>query len=281
MKKTILVIGLITIMLAAGLLGGCYRATEDNGKLSTKTFDYTDFTGIEVLDDFDLEITYADHYSITISGTDKAMNRLEVTKTGDTLKISLGGWKWFWLWHNSPKAVITLPVLRSLEVGGASSGFVSGFKSANDFSLRLSGASRLDLEMETGDFTSKISGASDLDIDLVADSFKADVSGASTLKGSLETGKTDIELSGASDVRLAGSGTDLILYASGASGARLTGFSVVNADVTLSGASDANIDVSVKLDINISGASSLDYYGEPSLGKTQISGSSDLNHKQP
>jgi hypothetical protein len=279
MKKTILVIGLIVIMLGTGILGGCYRLSEDNGNLTTTTFDFTDFTAIEIENHFELEITYAETYSITISGAEKVLDRLEVNKSGDTLKVGLNDRVLFWFWNSSPKAVITLPDLRRLDVSGASHGFVSGFKSAHDFAMELSGASNLDIDMETADFRAKISGASDADFTLIAGNFAAEASGASTLNGNVDAAGTDIELSGASHARLTGSGGDLKLYASGASNAKLSGYPVNNADVNLSGASHADIEVSGKLDLTLSGASNLDYYGEPSLGKTEISGASDLNHK--
>jgi hypothetical protein len=280
MKKLLLVIGLIVIMLGTGLLGGCYRGSDDNGKTSTKTFDYKDFTAIEVENDFEVEITYAETYSISISGTGRAMDRLDVSKSGDTLKIGTSGWQWFWFWHSSPKAVITLPDLRRLDLSGASSGTVSGFKTSKDFNLDLSGAGSLDVDMETGDFNADVSGASDLNLDLKAVSFSGQASGASNIKGSLETGRTEIRLTGASDSRLKGSGSDLVMHCSGASGAKLADFTVATAEVTLSGASGADIDATDKLDVDISGASTLNYYGNPVLGKTEISGASDLNHKQ-
>jgi hypothetical protein len=278
-KKILLVIGLIAIMLGAGLLGGCYRGSDDNGKISTKTFDYKDFTAIEIQNDFEVEITYADNYSITISGTDRAMGRLDVSKSGDTLKIRMSGWQWFGFWNTSPKAVITLPELRRLDLSGASSGSVSGFKTDKDFALQLSGASSLDVDLETGDFNANVSGASDLNLYLKAITFDGEASGASTIKGRLETGKTDIRLTGASDARLTGSGSDLVLHCSGASGAKLADFTVKTAEVNLSGASGADIDARDTLDVDISGASTLNYYGNPVLGKTEISGASDLNHK--
>ena len=279
MKKIIMVIGLIVIMLGAGLLGGCYRGTEDNGKVSSSTFDYKDFSAIEVQNDFDLEITYGESYSINISGSERIMGRIDVTKSGDTLKISQHGWQWFGFWNSSPKAVITLPDLRRLDVSGASSGTVRGFKSDKDFALKLSGASDLDIVMETGDFNTDISGASGLVMNLKSASFDGEASGASNIKGSLETGRTDLRLTGASDAKITGSGDDMHLNASGASGAKLTGFSVTSAVVNLSGASDGDVSVSDKLDLDISGASTLNYYGSPVIGKTEISGASDLNHK--
>jgi hypothetical protein len=52
-----------------------------------------------------------------------------------------------------------------------------------------------------------------------------------------------------------------------------------SADVTLDGASNASVLTDGTLNLDISGFSKLNYYGNPTLGKTNISGASNLNHK--
>jgi len=54
----------------------------------------------------------------------------------------------------------------------------------------------------------------------------------------------------------------------------LSDFIVTNANVELSGSSNATINTKSKLDYNASGASRLDYLGNPSIGKNQTSGGS-------
>jgi hypothetical protein len=265
--------------LSTGLLAGCERVPiggiDDNA--STRSFEYTDFTGIEVGDSFHLDVTYADTCSVTITASDRVMKRVHVSKTGGILKISMDGWWWFW--RGKPRATITMPVLQSLDVSGASGGTVSGFKSGNDFILRLSGASSLDIDMETGDFDALVSGASDLGADMKVAKLDCTASGSSTISGSINADSSGIKLNGASDARLAGSTGNLVLSCSGSSSAKLASFSVTDADIDLSGASNADVDVSGKMDVTLSGASSLNYYGNPTTGKMDISGESDIVHK--
>jgi hypothetical protein len=52
-----------------------------------------------------------------------------------------------------------------------------------------------------------------------------------------------------------------------------------SADVKLTGASYANIQTDGTLNINLSGASRLDYSGTPAVNKIDISGASSVNHK--
>lgn len=80
-----------------------------------------------------------------------------------------------------------------------------------------------------------------------------------------------LELSGASRVVIDGAANDLIFRGSGASDANLSNFRVQNADVDLSGASEATINVDGRLDADVSGVSTLLYIGEPTLGNIDIS----------
>jgi hypothetical protein len=54
---------------------------------------------------------------------------------------------------------------------------------------------------------------------------------------------------------------------------------MLTADVKLTAASDASIGVVTALDVDISGASSLTYTGNPALGKIVVSEASEINHR--
>ena len=78
---------------------------------------------------------------------------------------------------------------------------------------------------------------------------------------------------------LEGSASDIAVDASGASRVKLSGFPIHNADISLSGASTGTINLSGRLDADLSGASKLEYIGEPTLGTMNIAGASTLNKK--
>jgi len=80
-----------------------------------------------------------------------------------------------------------------------------------------------------------------------------------------------LELSGASRVVIEGAANNLIFRGSGASDADLSNFRVQNADVDISGASEATINVDGRLDADVSGVSTLLYIGEPTLGNIDVS----------
>jgi hypothetical protein len=263
MKKIIIVIALI--VLAAVLLGsgGCIRRnlSEAAGPLETRTFDYTGFTGVDVGSAMNLDVTYADTFSVKITAGKQLFDHIRVVKDGDILKVYTDGWSINWWWgQTTPRVSITMPKLASLHLSGASEGDVNGFKSTTDFGLYVSGASNADLDMETGRFT-------------------AEVSGASNVKGRLTAASSNIEVSGASDFDLTGKGGDISLRCSGASTASLRYFEVEDADVVCTGASDGSLNISGRLDAELSGSSDFNYYGSPTLGRIEVSGASDLNNK--
>ena len=90
MKKSILIVCLIIIM-TVGLLLGCTRVSLDaeNGFTTTRNYDFTDFTSIEIGYAFELEVIPADTYSISINASESTFDRIEVTKTGNKLEIGM------------------------------------------------------------------------------------------------------------------------------------------------------------------------------------------------
>ncbi len=76
-----------------------------------------------------------------------------------------------------------------------------------------------------------------------------------------------------------GAANDLIIRGSGASRANLSNFRVQNADVDLSGASRATINVDGRLDAALSGVSTLSYIGEPTLRYIDMTSLSEIIKK--
>ena len=77
---------------------------------------------------------------------------------------------------------------------------------------------------------------------------------------------------------LEGSATGLTIAGSGASSLDLADFTVNTADVTLSGASEATVNVQERIDpVDVSGASRLRYLGDPALGDVSTSGGSSVD----
>ena len=254
------------LALAASLLvllwpaAACLGAMSGSGSLETREFDYDGFSRIEVGSAFDVEITPSLAYSISITLDDNLFDNLVVTRSGDSLKISLRAG---YIYSNyTARAQISLPELNRLEFSGATIGTARGFSSTEPFSATLSGASHLDIELTTD---------AGLDINL---------SGASSLAGSLTAdGDAAFNLSGASSVEVSGAAANLDVGASGASKADLEGFIVDYADINFSGGSSGSVYVNGTLDVNLSGGSHLYYSGQVALGDVNTSGGASLSQR--
>ena len=262
MKKAIILVILAFVLTAATLLPGC--EVTGPGNVVTEEKDFTGFTYIEVEGTFEVEIIQSDSFSITVSADENFFDYIAVSKEGKTLRIYLNPrhtFTDFTLQAKTLKAKITMPALHGLRLSGASKGTVTGFKSSDDLSLTVSGASSLDID------------------DIEVDDVEFEISGASKVSGNLTADDAEFEVSGASNVELEGSADDIIVNASGASKVNLADFPLDNADIHLSGASEATIHAKGRLDCVVSAASRLYFQGNPTMGKVSVTGASTIKHK--
>lgn len=242
MKKVAVIIAVVVVVgaiCAAIVLRGWPGVLTGSGSLETEDYAFANFTRVEVSSAFVFEIEYSDSYSINVTTDDNVMDYVQVTQDGETLKIRLRAVPILRL--VTLRASVTMPRLNGLTVSGACSGTLSDFSSTEGLSVKVSGASRV-----TGDIL---------------------------------TGDIEFDISGASTVHLEGSADNMVAVVSGASTFNLEEFTVSNADVNVSGASTGTINLDGRLDANVSGASTLLYIGDPTMGTINVSGASTLREK--
>jgi hypothetical protein len=232
--------------------------------MSSREFNLSGFTRINVRFAMELEIVKAESYSVSISGSDVLVDNIDVSLEGDRLIIGykLNLISFFAAPFTRAHARIALPELRELNVTGAVRGSVKGFDSAGDFALYVAGASRLDFS------------------DMSVGSMKWDVSGASHIDGQIKVaGDLDIRVTGATRLELKGSARDLNIEATGASQIDLKDLTLRNARVHMSGASRSLVNLNGKLDVDLSGASNLEYAGQVAMGDVRVTGASSLKKR--
>ena len=256
-RKLISIVSLIALVCLA--LTGCegLTYTSGSGDIQTKVYDLKDFNTIDISNAFKFKIERSDLYSVSVSCRDNIVPYLDVFVSGQNLTIGL---KPGFHTNGDLNTVITLPEISRLNVSGASSGSARGFKSANNLVLTVSGSSQLDTDIEAGKTTLEISGIS-------------------KLTGSLKIQQTDLTLSGVSRCELTGTAGDSNLEVSGASQLSLQDFQLQNVDINVSGASTATIKTDSNLNLDVSGASTLEYYGNPTLSKVSVTGASKIKSK--
>ncbi len=150
---------------------------------------------------------------------------------------------------------------------------------ARDVDLRVSSAAQVTENGSARNYTVRVSGSGTLETHMKSGTATFELSSASRVTGDLTTGDVEATLSGASRLQIKGSGANATIKGSSASKISLPEFKLSNASVTLSGASEADINVTGKLDIELGSASTLNYTGSPVLGVTRVSGGADLNHR--
>lgn len=202
--------------------------------MKTETLDITDFNNIEISNTFDFDIIQSGSFSVNLTADEGLFKNLKAVNDAGTLKVSHSkhiGWK-FRL--NRPSVKITMPVLNGLRLTGAVFGKVNGFSSHEDFKLKMTGASRITIEMDAGNTEFHIRGACGI-----------------TAKGSAESSVIDVN---------------------GACELNMKDFEVQNAAIKLNGTSKCTIKVDGRLDVRLAGISYLYWIGDPVMGEIRTSG---------
>lgn len=246
---------LTSVTFASGCIGASPIVT-GSGKLISWDFDHRDFRKIEAGSAFELNIAKSDSYLVQVTFDENLLEYLDVEKSGDILRIRLKpNYNYINCAHT---ANITLPDLRELGLWGDSHAEVKGFHTSRSVRFELSGASSAHIE------------------DFVSGSMHFEISGGSNATGNIKIENGLLVLSGGSEIELTGTAGDISVKASGASLVRLDDFIVSSAGVNLSGASEATINTTGRLDVNMSGASRLYTIGKPKLGEFSASGGSTI-----
>ncbi len=209
---------------------------EDTTEETSKTYDLSGFTEIDLGDAFIIEIEKGNAFEVKARGTTRNLDELELKVVNGRLTAKYDPYR-----NNRKHTALTiqLPKLSYLKLSGATETDLRGFFSSTD-SLKLSvdGASELDSDMQWKYLELTVSGASDVTLDGVTKEVKMEVSGTSKLI--------------ASNLRT----------------------ETVQANV--SGVSRVNVNVLSTLVGNVSGNSELLYLGNPTTLQVEVSGNSKL-----
>jgi hypothetical protein len=234
-------ISLVPVVLVAVLVGCTPVTITGSGNVFTQEEAITGFDKVDASHSFEVDISQGEAYSVIIRADDNVLPHLQVVKQRDTLKIGLKPGQVYSIRDATMQAEVTMPELTGLDLSGASQATITGFESAKDLSV--------------------------------------DLSGSSSLRGDIEAGNAGYDVSGSSDVSLTGSGGDVTIDASGNSDVDLSDFPVADANIHASGSSRVIVNPNGRLDVDASGASDITYLGSPTMGAIDTSGSSTINPK--
>jgi len=238
MKKLIFVfLGMVIVI--SSLLASCGDNLVGSGSVETKEYSFSEFTKVNISSAFEFEISQSDSYAISITADENLMKRVQVSKSGDTLKISLGTTTG--MENVTLKTRVTMPVVTGLDIFGAAHGTVTGFNSSENLNIV--------------------------------------VSGNSTVKGDITAGNTSFDISETSTLELEGTAGDMYAEVSGTSHFNLEAFLVNDADITFTDCSTGTVNVNGVLNVDIKDSSKLFYMGEPTLGDIKIRRATSISKK--
>ena len=121
------------------------------------------------------------------------------------------------------------------------------------------------------------SGASDISASNISnEKLSIETSGAGSVKADVQTSLLRLETSGAGNVALKGSAETFIVETSGAADVKARNLHVKKARLEVSGAGDVELNVSDELDVSVSGAGDIRYFGSPSSVRQDISGAGSV-----
>ena len=212
------------------------RRVRGDGNVTVQNRAVENFKAVQVGGALDVYVSQDSGFSVRVEADENLQEFIEVYNDGNTLRVRQR--------NNTSlnpsrdiKVYVTAPEFSRFGASGASE-----IKGQN----RITSGNAIIIDL---------SGASEIEAELRAPSIRVDMSGASTAELSGETRDLDVEGSGSSNIKA----MDLLTE---------------NASIRVSGASDAKVYASVKLEVKASGASSVRYKGNASVSSNSSGASS-------
>jgi hypothetical protein len=212
-----------------------------NGKLSSEKRDISGVHTIKTSGSIDVEITSGDNYSLVVED-DENLIRYVVTDVDDGV-LNIHYKNGYSIRDGNGKVMVAVPSLNKVSTSGSADIEGHGIiKSENQLEITTSG-----------------SGDIELDVDAPAIHVVGSGSGDITLSG--KTKDFDCKISGSGDVKCHRLRTE-------------------NANIRLSGSSEAHVFASVSLKVSVSGSGDVYYSGNPVSPEIHISGSGTVKAEE-
>lgn len=208
-----------------------------NGNVKTEARTAGSFTNINVSGNIDIYVRQDSVSSIKVEADENLLEYIVVDNNDGTLEIH-------------PRSGYNLRPRKTIKV----------YVGNNTFrKFNASGACDIFTE-------NRISVDGTIDINL---------SGASDVKMDIKAPKIEADLSGAGNINLRGETKDFVVSGSGSTDIRCFDLLSENTEIKLSGAGNAEVFASVKLDVHVSGAADVKYKGNAAVSQ-KISGAGSV-----
>jgi hypothetical protein len=205
-----------------------------NGKVIIKVREVTGFKSISVKGAFDVVLKNGSKGSLSVEADENLISNIISNVNDSNLEI-----------HNVKtvirskelKLIICCPDLKSIDFSGATELSCDSGVHYNNLSINISGAGRVDMELQTNDLNAIVSGGAELIFRGKSNSFDVSITGA----GNIDAQK----------------------------------FEVQDCSIDISGFGRAKVNAIKNLEVNISGAGKVEYTGNPEV-KQSITGAGKI-----
>lgn len=228
----------ILFFLFSALTFSSFGQTIINDK-NVEVRNVSSFSAVKVSGGIEVYLSQSDEDAVAVSASDlKYRDNIKTEVRNGILNIYFDSKPFRFNSGLNLRAYVSFKTLESIEASGASNFIINGLFNGNTVKIKLSGACEM--------------------------------------KGKVNFDNLDVTLSGASTMKITGDIKNFKLDASGASDIKNYGLVVDNFIAKLSGASDVKITVNKSISAKASGASSLDYQGNPETRDVSSSGASNI-----
>jgi len=198
MKKlysaAILGVAALSLSVLSSCRFGCVRGS---GHQITENHKVSDFTGLDISGGFKINLKQDSSLTVSVTADDNLMKYIHINSEGDKLRIyskkTVCG---------SGETILNIGVknLEAIKTSGGINLVTDGKLNTKDLHLELSGASRVDMDLNAANLFTEGSGSTDITLRGQATSHKIEFAGSGKVKaGDFVVGSYDIETTGASD----------------------------------------------------------------------------------
>ena len=221
-----------------------------------------EFNGIKTSVPVMINIVEADSFSIVMNGDEKLLKKLKVIVENNILEISDKRSKFWWNKRrfNSNKKIsfnIAMPMIDNIKLSAASKALITMSETLS-LDARLSSSSRMDYYGKINNLDIRMSSASEAKIN-----------------GNIYS--SDIDMSSAAELVLIGEGNLMKAVMSSAASLRAKEFPCNTIWLDQSSASDAYVQSTEIINLDLSSGSAAYHYGESNVGEINISSGGDYN----
>lgn len=221
---------MLALAIPALILSSCgHTENGENGSAAgTKSFALSGFDQVALRGSDDVNVVIGTGFAITATGPQSALDQLEITVEGGTLKIgrkSRSDWHIGWSSKSGKgvKVTVTMPVIRG----------------------------------------AKVAGSGDMTVDrAAADDFKASVAGSGNLKiADVKAKAVSLNLAGSGDLEIAGHATTVDISSAGSGNISAKSLEAETADVSLAGSGNASARATGSASASVMGSGNIEISG--------------------